>query len=76
MPFFLNVPHGKTDGADRGDPAGGGSAHRHLRAWGRLGRWGKRRGGRGRPIPFLTSGGDGSEREIDGRQRATVATTL
>jgi hypothetical protein len=33
------------------------------------------KGGRGRPIPLLTSGGDGLEREIDGRWRdaATVA---
>jgi hypothetical protein len=75
MLFFLNFPHGKTEGGgggDRGDLAGGGSAHRRLRAWEQLGRWGKRRGGRGRLIPFLTLGGTGSDREIDGRQRCEL----
>jgi hypothetical protein len=48
-------------------PAGGG--RRPSRERRRTGSGGTERGGRGRPIPILTSGGDGSGREIDGRRR-------
>jgi hypothetical protein len=72
--FFLPLERNRGGGLDRGGLPGGGQ--RPSRERRRPGSGLTERGGRGRPIPVLTSGGDGLGREIDGRRRAAVEAAM